>query len=94
VLEHPATPSTTVNQELTIMANESVPENPHPDLRRTYEMAVLHLAHAIALTRMIGAAVEYCPSDGLPAEDATSGVIYLLEEAGELFRNLHAPAPT
>jgi hypothetical protein len=75
------------------MANERLPENPQPDPQRVYNMASLRLTQAVAMIRVIGAAVEYCPSQGLPIEDASGGVVHLLEEASGLFQSIHAPVP-
>jgi hypothetical protein len=68
------------------MASERVPQNPPTDSQQIFETASLQLTQAVALIRRIGIALEYGPSDGLPVEDASCGVVYLLEMAGGLFQ--------
>jgi hypothetical protein len=68
------------------MASERVPQNPPTDSQLVFETASLRLMQAVALIRMMGIALEYSPSDGLPVEDASCGVVYLLEVAGGLFQ--------
>jgi hypothetical protein len=94
VYQHPATPSTTPTQGVEIMASASVSENPSSVPARHYETASLRLTQAVALIRIIGIAVQHAPSEGLSVEDASGGVIHLLEEASELFQSIYIPVST
>lgn len=68
------------------MASASVSENPSSVPARHYETASLRLTQAVALIRILGIAVQYAPSEGLPVEDACGGVMHLLEDVGRLFQ--------
>ncbi|MDR2873053.1 MAG: hypothetical protein LBV45_11185 [Xanthomonadaceae bacterium] len=72
------------------MASASVSENPSSVPARHYETASLRLTQAVAIIRIIGIAIEYSHSGGLPVEDACEGVVHLLEEAGRLFQQSSA----
>lgn len=51
-----------------------------------HDLGALRLAQAKALIEMIGIAATFSPDTEPPMIDAASGVIALLEQAGEAFR--------